>query len=147
MIIGLQAALRVAEAASSLDSVQHIRPNPFLRGEAPVYVRPENYPVKPRDFGAEDDLGPDEDDALSTIPGWTPEMDCRRADKGGRRKKGAANSGQAKRRGNRGDGTAGEPPGGSRRTSASRADAVQARVPRVQHEDSFDLPMDSLVVA
>lgn len=112
-----------------------------------MYIRPADFPKEQPEVDEEAEGAPDEEEAQGAIPGWTAEMDGRRKEKSGRRKGGAGPKVQSKGgRGPQSENRTG-PSGGSAQGTASRCKRVQTRVPRVQHEEAFDLPLDVLTVA
>lgn len=156
VIVRAQAALRVSAAAAATPSLLHVPPNPFLRGAAPVYIRPEDFPKSIARAEKEEYRGAVHEGNTS-IPGWSPEMDSGRKEKSGHRKGGKDVSRGASVHGNGG----GTTKGGSisaAGASAGRGQDVrtdvsvgrvrgQSRVPRVQHDSLFDMPLDALTVA
>lgn len=156
--VGAQAALRVSAAAAATPSLLHVPPNPFLRGAAPVYIPPEDFP-KSAAGAKKEEYYEDVEEGTTSIPGWSPEMDRARNDKSrsGYRKAGkdVSRGASSREKGggpkiggpvNAGGSSAGRGQDGRTDDSVGRV-GRQSRVPRVQHDSLLDLPLDALAVS
>jgi hypothetical protein len=143
-----QAALLVATGGQPASAGLQVRPNPFIRGAAPVYIRPEDFPLRE----AEPSEWETEVDEPSAIPGWSEDLD-RRAKRGGTagqrggpgvQGRGRGGVGREDVRGGRGRRAPGRG-GDAGRVAGGRAGRTS--VPRLQHDDPFDVPLEALTVS